>query len=204
MTAVVLFIDRLPLQSRVIESAGRRVRVWYPLVPAILTDSKPIQPASDIPARPWKFDTGCTPETCAWRFHLERAGLDTTDPEGLYPRTAKIRAANGAIEELPIREASLWLVSNIPAFRQAPYPVFPRPGVPFYDRAPRQTEHLYPLIGMGAFRRAGLTVKIDFAAATLSVWTPGPWYGGASLFLRRIPGRFATIPFEQLCPSGWH
>jgi hypothetical protein len=114
-----------------------------------------------------------------------------------------VRAANDTTEELPIRLASVWLVSNIPALRRTPYPLFLKPGLPFYDRSPRRTEDLFPLIGVRACRRAGLTVKIDFAAATLSVWTPGHWYRGFSLLMRRMPGRFATIPYEQLCPGGW-
>lgn len=135
----------------------------------------------------------------AWRFHLERAGLDLADPRKLHSAKAIARLANDAVEELPIRRASLWLVSNIPALRHSPFPLLLNPGLPFYDRSPRRTTNLFPLVGLGAFRRAGLTVKIDFQAATLSVWTPGPWYRGLSLFFRRLPGGFATIPFDRLC-----
>jgi hypothetical protein len=76
-----------------------------------------------------------------------------------------------------------------------------RPGLPFYDRSPRRTTDLYPLLGMGALHRARLRVQINFAAETLSVWTPGPWYRGVSLFLRRSPGRFATLPADRLCAA---
>jgi hypothetical protein len=196
---VPLFIDRLPLQHREVRSAGRRVAAWYPLLPAILTEQDVREPPADAPCRPWKFDTGCALDTCAWRFHLERAGLDPSDPARLAPQGAKIRVANDVVEEVPIRRASLWLVSNIPTLRHIPFPLFLFPGVPFYDRAPRRTADLFPLVGMSAFRRARLKVKIDFEAATLSVWTPGAWYRGLFLFLRRIPGRFARIPLERLC-----
>jgi hypothetical protein len=201
---VPLFIDRLPLQHRLVESAGRRVEAWYPLLPALLAPSRSRKaPTGEVP-RPWKFDTGCAQDACAWRFHLERAGLDLADVDELDPQTAKIRTANDAVEDLPIRMASLWLVSNIPALRPSPYPLFLAPGVPFYDRSPRRTDYLYPLVGMRAFRRAGLSIKIDFKAATISVWTPGPWHRRVSLFLRRMPHGFTTIPFGHLCPNDWH
>jgi hypothetical protein len=110
-----------------------------------------------------------------------------------------IRTANDAIESLPIRRAAIWLVSNIPALHQTPYRLRPLPGLPFYPRSPRRTTHLYPLLGIGAFQRARLKVKIDFDAGTLSVWTPGPWHRGAWQSSRRLPGRFATLSPDQLC-----
>jgi hypothetical protein len=112
-----------------------------------------------------------------------------------------IRTANYAIESLPIREAGVWLVSNIPSLRDWPYRLSLFPGLPFFDRPPRQTTHLYPLLGMGAFHRARLKIKIDFDAGTLSVWTPGRWHTSVSRFVRRLPDRFATIPPDQLCAA---
>jgi hypothetical protein len=196
---VPLFIDRLPFQHREVRSAGRRWRAWYALLPVILTDLELQEPPREAGCRPWKFDSGCAPDACAWRFHLEGGGLDLTDPDHLRPQPVAIRAANDTAEELPIRRASLWLVSNIPALRPHPHQLFPAPGVPYYDRSPRRTTGLYPLIGMRTFRRARLKVHLDFEAATISVWTPGAWHRGLSLFLRRLPGRFATVPFDQLC-----
>jgi len=154
------------------------------------------EPPAASPCRPWKFDSGCAPDACAWRFHLESVGLD---PTRLHPLKSTIRLSNDAVAELPIRPATLWLMSNIPALHHAPYPVELIPGLPFYDRAPRRTANLFPLLGMGALRRAGLTVKIDFKAATLSVWTPAPWHRGLSLFFQRLSNGFATIPFKDIC-----
>jgi hypothetical protein len=165
----------------------------------ILTDTEVQEPPGEAPCRPWKFDSGCALDACAWRFHLEGAALDPSEPERLQPQTAKVRVANDAVEELPIRQVSLWLVSNIPALRQAPYALTLSPGVAFYDRSPRRPADLFPLIGMGTFRRARLKVHLDFEAATISVWTPGPWHRRLSLLAQRLPERFATIPFERLC-----
>ena len=106
--------------------------------------------------------------------------------------------ANDIVELLPIRWATVWLVSNIPALRRTPFPLRLSPGLPFYDRAPRRTGNLYPLLGMRC-RRARLKVKIDFEAGTLSVWTPGPGHHSVAQFLRRLPGGFAQIPPDQLC-----
>jgi hypothetical protein len=168
-------------------------------MPAVVSNPGLPGPPPTAPCRWWKFDSAFALDACAWRFHIERAGLDPFDPDWLDPLRVTIRAANDAVEPLPTREAAVWLVSNIPALRETPYRLALSPGLPFYDRSPRQTTHLYPLLGMGAFHRARLKVTIDFDAGTLSVWTPGPWYRGASQFLRRLPGRFATIPSDQLC-----
>jgi hypothetical protein len=199
---VPLFIDQLPLRSRELSIAGERRRVWYALVPAVLTDPNLPGPDADTPCRWWKFDSACTLDACAWQFHIERGGLNPFDADRLRPQELTIRTANDAVESLPIQRAAIWLVSNIPALRQMPYRLSLLPGLPFYPRSPRRTAHLYPLLGMGAFHRARLKVKIDFDAGTLSVWTPGPWYSGAWQFLRRLPGRFATLPPDRLC-TGW-
>jgi hypothetical protein len=90
--------------------------------------------------------------------------------------------------------AVIWLVSNIPALRQTPYTRACRSTTALRARRPT----FIPL-GMSAFRRARLKVKIDFDTGTLSVWTPGPWHRGASQFLRRLPGRFTTLPPDRLC-----
>jgi len=196
---VPLFIDRLPLQSRVVSGAAEDRRNWLALLPAIVSQWELREPPRGARPRWWKFDTGCGPDACAWRFHLESAGLDPSDPDQLAPQRRRIRAANDAVQSLPTRWATVWLVSNMLSLHHSPFPLVLRPGLPFYDRSPRRTADIFPLLGMGAFRRARLKVKIDFDAGTLSVWTPGPWYRGVSQFLRRLPGRFATIPPEQLC-----
>ena len=68
---------------------------------------------------------------------------------------------------------------------------------------------------MGTFRRAGLTVKIDFKAATLSVWTPGAWYRGLQVlgglavlagllwFRRRVPSRGVLITVALALGAAW-
>jgi hypothetical protein len=156
-------------------------------------------PAADAVPRFWKFDSGCALDANGWRFHITTAGLDPAAGDRLDQQAIRIRVANDATESLPIRFGTVWLVSNIPALRHRPFPVELSPGLPFFDRAPRRTTNLYPLLGMGAFRRARLKVKIDFDAGTLSVWVPGLWYRGLTQFLRRLPGGMATVPPEQLC-----
>jgi hypothetical protein len=179
-------------------SAGRRWLALSALLPAILTEWDAPGPPRGVPPRWWKFDSGCAPDASAWRFHLESAGLDPSAPARLDPELLSIRAANDAVESLPIRKATVWLVSNIPALRDTPYPLHLSPGLSFYDRAPRRTADLYPLLGMRAFHRARLKVKLDFDAGTVSVWTPGSWSGAATQFLRRLPRGFITLPPDQL------
>jgi len=194
---VPLFIDRLPLREIAIDYAGGRVVTWYPLLPVIVTEPKALIPADDAPCRPWKFDSGNALDATAWRFHLEQAGLDPS--ARLRSKTVRARAANDAVEVLPIRKACLWLVSNIPALRGKPLRLPLYRGVPFYDRTPRRPEVVFPLLGIRTLRRARLKVEIDFDHLTISVWAPGRWYEGPSLWLRRLPGRFTTIPLDQLC-----
>ncbi len=170
-------------------------------MPAVVTNPGLPGPPAGAPSRWWKFDSACTLDASAWQFHIERAGLDPFDADRLDPLRVTIRTANDAVESLPIRRATVWLVSNIPALRRTPYRIALDSGLPFYDRSPRRTTHLYPLLGMGAFRRARLKVKLDFDAGTLSVWTPGPWYKSVSRFVRRLPGGFATIPPGKLCAA---
>ncbi|HEX5270741.1 MAG TPA: hypothetical protein VFW33_09655 [Gemmataceae bacterium] len=194
-----LFIDRLPLQSWEVSSGRRRWRSWSALLPALVTETDEAESREEVSPRWWKFDSACAPDSLAWRFHLERAGLRPPDPSPEFREEMTIRTATDAVASLPIRVASVWLVSNIPALRQKPYRLAVYPGIPFVDRSPRRTTHLYPLLGMGAFRRARLKVEIDGDAGTVSVWTPGPWHTSVSQFVRRLPGGFATIPPHKLC-----
>jgi hypothetical protein len=194
---VPLFIDRLPLRETVVDYAGRRVVTWYPMLPVILTEPDVVIPADGAPCRPWKFDSANALDASAWRFHLEQAGPDPS--ARLWRETVRTRSANDAVEVLPIRKASLWLVSNIPALRDKPLRLPLYRGLPFYDRTPRRPANIVPLLGIRALRRAHLKVLIDFDALTMSVWAPGRWYEGLSLWLRRLPRRFTTIPLDQLC-----
>ncbi len=196
-----LFIDRLPFQHRAIQRGSQRRLAWYALLPAIIADPALRAPPRGALCRPWKFDSGCALDSCAWRFHLENAGLDVDAPEALDAAEATIRVANDATEKLPIRQASLWLVSNIPVLRPTPYRLNLDPGVPFFNRSPRRAGDIFPLIGMQTFLRAGLQVHLDFGAGTVSVWTPGPWHRSLSLLIRQFPSRYGTIPFEQLCQA---
>jgi hypothetical protein len=90
-------------------------------------------------------------------------------------------------------------VSNIPALSDQPFllPLFR--GLPFYDRESRRPDAVLPLIGVRTLKLARVKIKLDFDALTLSVWVPGRWDEGSSLWLRRLAGGFKTIPLDQLC-----
>ena len=74
---------------------------------------------------------------------------------------------------MPVRDADLWLVSNIPALQPTPYRITLHRGLPFHD-VPTVPDPQFqrPLIGIRALRSARLRVEIDFDADTVSVWTP--------------------------------
>ena len=74
---------------------------------------------------------------------------------------------------VPVRDVDLWLVSNIPALQATPFRLVLHRGLAFLDSpALPDPEHQRPLVGIRAMRSAGLRVEIDFAADTVSVWTP--------------------------------
>lgn len=188
---MVLFIDRLPLHS------------WAP--PGTLPDrhflslslpvivSNPLsQPRPATQPQRWALDTRFTGEAYAWRHHLEEAGLD---PDRLRNGSTRLTPLGGTPQEFPLRSADLWLVSNIPVLRNTPYLIRLRNGIAFRDQHFRpHPETNCPLLGMRALEATGLKVAVDFAARAVSVWVPGPWYGNAWLFLRRVPSGFATMP----------
>jgi hypothetical protein len=119
----------------------------------------------------WALDTANRGDAFAWRHHLQAAGLDPAS--NLLPRRVRITTAVGRPEEVPIREACLWLVSNIPALRDTPWRVELKRGLPFRDVPALPDPQFHrPLIGVRALRGAKLKVELDFANDTLSVWTP--------------------------------
>jgi hypothetical protein len=193
-----IFIDRLPMRR--IFPHRPDLTSWLPLVPAVLTE--PHEPSPDLSeCRPWKVDTGNALEAAVWRFHLERAGLNPAQRRA--PLGLSAQSADGVVAALPVRQARLWLVSNIPALRASPVPLFLGTGLPFYDDVHPNPESAIPLLGVRVLRRAGLKVLFDFAAATVSVWLPGSRLRGLTRWLRRLPGRFATLSLDDLCPSAW-
>jgi hypothetical protein len=124
------------------------------------------------PVQEWVLDTGNTGEGFAWRHHLVQAGLDP-DVRRL---PGHIRITGSAIQQptrVSLREADLWLASNLPAFQSKQFRIRMERGLPFLD-LPIRPDPLFnrPLIGMRSLRRADLRVEIDFAADVVSVWTP--------------------------------
>ncbi|MBY0229551.1 MAG: hypothetical protein K2W96_09755 [Gemmataceae bacterium] len=164
-----LFIDRLPFNRWVDATRQPLVENWTIVLPVMLTDSTVVVPPV-AGVQEWALDTGSRGEAFAWRHHLLQAGLDPLAYR--LPRPMRIRTVSGQVI-VPVREADLWLVSNIPALMSTPYRIPLASGVPFQD-APTLPDPHYnrPLIGMRALRTAGVRVELDFGADTVSVWTP--------------------------------
>jgi hypothetical protein len=157
----------------------------------LLTDTVAAAQPSAVPQR-WVLDTGFSGEAFAWRWHLEEAGLDP-DVEQSGPLRA--RSSLGASEMVPIRNADLWLFSNLPALQGRPFRLELDPGIAFRNVAQRPDPEFHrPLVGMRALRRAGVRVQIDFTRGTVSLWVPGPWLQGLWLFSRRTLSGYATRP----------
>lgn len=167
-----LFIDRLPFHRWTDATRTPPAIQWTVVLPIVLTDPSLPGPPSGAPATDWVLDTGNQGEALAWRHHLIRAGLDPD--QNRMPRRMNIRTVAG-IATVPVRDADLWLVSNLPALRSSPYRMVLHRGLPFHDVPTRLDPILQrPLVGMRAMHAAGLRVEIDFPGETVSVWTPDP------------------------------
>jgi hypothetical protein len=188
---VALFIARLPLFSWFDQTRVQAIRRWSVSLPALPTvpGSKALV-GVERPQR-WVLDTGFTGDAYAWRTHLVEAGLD---PRAHLAGTLPARSVFGERQDLPVCKAGLWLISNLPALRDAPFYLELSPGILFREGTPPDPEFNRPLLGLRALLRAGLKVQIDFARATVSLWTPGPWYRGLSLGLRRLLTGYAKLP----------
>jgi hypothetical protein len=169
-----LFLDRLPLHQWTDPTQVPPLTYWSVLFPALLTDPGLSAPPPGLSIGEWVCDTGNTGEAFAWRQHLLQAGLDP-DVRRL---PGHVRVA-GSIAPQPgraaLREADLWLLSNIPALSGSPHRLRLERGLRFLDITnlpdPRYNR---PLIGTRALRRAGLRIDVDFANDHVSVWTPDP------------------------------
>lgn len=167
-----LFIDRLSFHQWTDPTRTPSLTYWTVVLPVILTEPTMLTPPATAGVQDWVLDTGNRGEAFAWRHHLLQAGLD---PDiGRMPQPMTIRTVTGRIT-VPVRDADLWLVSNIPALSLAPYRITLHRGLPFHDVPILPDPHFQrPLIGIRAMKAAGLRVEIDFVRDTVSVWTPDP------------------------------
>jgi hypothetical protein len=172
---VPLFIDRLPFHRWTDFTRTPPFSDWSVVVPIVLTEPTVFNPPAESSATDWVLDTGNRGEAFAWRHHLVQAGLDPDQRRLPLPMT--IRTVSGRFN-VPVRDADLWLVSNVPALVSAPYRITLHRGLPFREAPARPDPHFQrPLLGVRAMRAAGLRVEIDFAGDTISVWTPNRGVG---------------------------
>ncbi len=165
-----LFIDRLPFHRWTDSTRTPPFSQWTIALPVVLTEPMLLNPPSVAKATDWVLDTGIRGEAFAWRHHLVQAGLDAD--QGRLPLPLSVRTVAGRLT-VPVRDADLWLVSNVPVLRRTPYRMILHRGLPFRDvPSLPDPEFQRQLIGMRAMRAAGLKVEIDFAHDTISVWTP--------------------------------
>ena len=157
-----LFIDRLPLLGNTISVS---VIVSEPGLDAVPANAKAGESA---------LDTGMSGDTFCWREHLEQAGLDAD--ANRFHRTARVTTAVHLDRpvSLPVRNADIWLVSNIDSLRDSPLRLELAQGIVFRDELPPlySTSRPRAFIGLRALKRARLRIEIDLAAGVLSVWAP--------------------------------
>ena len=166
-----LFIDRLPFHHWTDQTQKPPSTYWAVWLPVHLTEVGLSAPPVGAAVLEWFLDTGNGAEAFAWRHHLTLAGLDHR--QRLAPGAVVLTSAMGGRILAPIREADLWLVSNLAFLRSNPFRLRLERGLPFRDVAALPDPHYHrPLIGMRALRRARLRVELDFIADVVSVWTP--------------------------------
>ena len=165
-----LFIDRLPFHRWTDFTRTPPLSDWTVVLPIVLAEPTLLQPPPASSASDWVLDTGNRGEAFAWRHHLIQAGLDPD--QGRMPFSMTIRTVAGRMK-VPVRDADLWLVSNVAELRPASYRMILHRGLPFRD-LPTQPDPQFqrPFIGIRRCRAAGLKVEIDFANDMISVWTP--------------------------------
>jgi hypothetical protein len=167
---VPLFSDRLPFDRWTDATRTPPLTQWNIILPVVLTEPMLSSAPSVSAATDWVLDTGNRGEAYAWRHHLVQAGLDPD--QGRLPMSMIIRTVAGQVT-VSVRDADLWLMSNIPALHATSYRMVLHRGLPFRNVPTRPDPLLQrPLIGIRALRAAGLRVDIDFANDTISVWIP--------------------------------
>ena len=170
---VTLFIHRLPFHVWTDNTRTPPGQFWSIQLPEIPAGPGLVAPPPTVQPQDWVLDTGNTGEALAWRQHLVAAGLD---PDMARVGFVGITSSLGGKKQfVPVRQADLWLVSNIPSLANSPFRLELFPGIPFRDVPQNPDPQLQrPLIGMRALRRSGLLVELDYASDTVSIWTPNP------------------------------
>jgi hypothetical protein len=148
----------------------------------------------------WAIDTRFSGEAYAWRHHLLEAGLD---PDDLRTGSISLTPLGGSPQSFPLRDADLWLCSNLPTLKNRPWRLELDEGLAVRDVGQLPNPEVNcPLIGMRALVDSGLTIRIDLAHNTFSMWTPGPWHRRVSLTVHRALSGFSTLSSPWSFRSG--
>src|SRR5205823_5110946 len=157
--AMPLFIDRLPFHCWTDPTRTPPLSYWTIVLPVMVAEPSLMGPPPVGSVQGWVLDTGNRGEAFAWRHHLVQAGLDPD--QGRLPQQMTISTVTGKAL-VPVRDADLWLVSNLVSSNPDPYRIVLHRGLPFHDVATIPDPHFQrPLIGIRALRAAGLRVEID-------------------------------------------
>src|SRR5260221_4501457 len=106
-----LFIDRMPFHCWIDLTRTPPLSYWTIVMPVIVAEPSLVGPPPLGLEQEWILDTGNRGEAFAWRHHLVQAGLDPG--QGRLPQLMTIRTVTGKAT-VPLRDADLWLVSNLP------------------------------------------------------------------------------------------
>jgi hypothetical protein len=197
---VPLFIDRLPLHAWIPPGSLSELPVWSVSLPIVVSDPGRLAPPLRVRPQRWVIDTRFSGEAFAWRQHLQELGLD---PDALRVGTVHLTPLGGTPQPFPMRDADLWLFSNIPALRDKPWRLQLHEGLALRDVPELPSPEINcPMLGMRGLVQRGLTVKLDLIGNTVSVWTPGPWHRTLTLPVRRALSGFSRLPPPWSSRSG--
>jgi hypothetical protein len=143
-----LFIDHLPLHWWTDNTQSPPRTYWSVGLPVLVAEASLAAPTGVIEQQ-WYFDTGSLGEAFAWRHHLVVAGINPD--QNRWPGSILVTSSVGGRTQVPVRQADLWLVSNVAAFQNAPYRLALERGIPFRNvPALPDPQFNRPLIGMRA------------------------------------------------------
>jgi hypothetical protein len=180
MDEPILFIDRLPLRSKVTREGEK---LFDPVIPIVVThhNIKSLDRKSYKMVHNWAFDTCCeaelitSPEFLGDQYNLAAAPFGSrmethSNKTNLVPNGfSRIEAQSfGSIEEIPIFRANVWIISNRKELQDRALKLSPGRGITVQ---PNRQRHL---VGRNLLIGKKIKMLIDFDAddPALTVWVP--------------------------------
>jgi hypothetical protein len=94
-------------------------------------------------------------------------------PNGSPAGWVDVILMDGSTTQLPLRNLTLWLYSNLPGLANQPYRIDPGSGVVVLPKPhPSVKTKVRSLLGMGPLLDAGLRIELNAHTRQFSIWVP--------------------------------